>query len=463
MIGIHQIFLSGVIALGATAVDIIPAASGKTLNDMIWVMVAAILVFFMQAGFALVETGFTRAKNVGNIMMKNMMDFALGSIIFFAIGFAFMYGSDWHSFIGFSNFFLSDAQAPGGHLDAWMYADWFFQAVFAATAATIVSGAMAERTKFSAYLFYTVFITGLIYPLVGHWIWGGGWLQDLGFHDFAGSTVVHSVGGWAGLAGTMVLGPRIGRFMGGRSRPIAGHSIALGTLGVFILWMGWFGFNPGSTLGADTAIARIAVTTNLAGAAGAVAAMIISWIRTGKADLGYTLNGALAGLVAITAGCDVVSPLSAVNIGLFGGLIMYFGTGLLERLRIDDPVGAVPVHAMAGIWGTLAVGFFAEMPYADFNGLLFGGSAMHLWTQAVGVTAVAAWSLSASYAVFKTISVFHGLRVSEEEEVTGLDRNEHGLEAYPEFFGVQDARDMMDLSDEQEVELLKNARYSVEI
>ncbi|TNE72126.1 ammonium transporter [bacterium] len=413
--------------------------SGKTFADFLWLMIAGFLVFFMQAGFALVEAGFTRAKNVANIMMKNMMDFALGTIVFWAIGFSFMYGESIGSFIGFSNFFLSDAILPDGNLNAWMYADWFFQAVFAATAATIISGAMAERTNFIGYLAYTVFITGLIYPIVGHWIWGGGWLSKLGFHDFAGSTVVHSVGAWAGLVGTIILGPRIGRYLEGKAQPIKGHSVALGTLGVFILWFGWFGFNPGSTLGADFSFARIAVTTNMAAAAGATAVMFLAWFHSGKPDLGYTLNGALAGLVAITAPCAVVSPGSAFIIGTVGGVIMYFGTLLLEKAKVDDPVGAIPVHGMAGTWGTLSVGLFAQAPYTtDFSGLFFGGGVTQLGIQLIGILAVLVWTVSTSFVVFKTIDKFIGLRVTEDVEISGLDHHEHGTIAYPEFFGLDE-------------------------
>lgn len=447
-----------------TALETINSASDKTFADLLWIMIAAFLVFFMQAGFALVETGFTRAKNVANIMMKNMMDFGLGTIVFWAVGFGLMYGSDVFGILGFSNFFLSDAILPDGSMDSWAYADWFFQAMFAATAATIVSGAMAERTKFTGYLIYTVFITALIYPIVGHWVWGGGWLSDLGFYDFAGSTVVHGVGAWAGLIGTYILAPRIGRFVNGKVHQIQGHSVALGTLGVFILWLGWFGFNPGSTLGADPSFARIAVTTNLGAAGGAVAAMLFSWIRTGKPDLGYTLNGALAGLVAITAGCAVVSPGSALLIGMTGGVIMLYGTRFLEIVKIDDPVGAIPVHGFAGMWGTLAVALFAQAPYTtQFTGLFFGGTGYQLLIQSVGVLAVFLWTTATAYLVFKTINKLHGLRVTEAEEINGLDLNEHGTTAYPEFFGVNDARSILDLDDEQEIELLKRGKLSIDL
>ncbi|MGM0547334.1 MAG: ammonium transporter [Bacteroidota bacterium] len=447
-----------------STIENLDSDSEKTFADLLWIMIAGFLVFFMQAGFALVETGFTRAKNVANIMMKNMMDFGLGTIVFWALGFSFMYGTDVWGLIGFSNFFLSDAIRADGTLDTWMYADWFFQAMFAATAATIVSGAMAERTKFTGYLIYTVFITALIYPIVGHWVWGGGWLSDLGFYDFAGSTVVHGVGAWAGLIGTYILGPRIGRFVNGKVNAIPGHSVALGTLGVFILWLGWFGFNPGSTLGADTSFARIAVTTNIAAAAGAVAAMLTAWYNVGKPDLGYTLNGALAGLVAITAGCAVVSPTSALIIGGIGGSIMFYGTRFLEKIGIDDPVGAIPVHGFAGIWGTLAVALFAQAPYSStFTGLFFGGSVNQLLIQAVGIIAVFGWTTLMAFAVFKGVNLTHGLRVTEAEELKGLDQNEHGTSAYPDFFGINEARDMLDLDAEEELSLIKKEKINISL
>lgn len=448
----------------ASTIETLGPSNDKTFADLLWIMIAGFLVFFMQAGFALVETGFTRAKNVANIMMKNMMDFGLGTIVFWAVGFSIMYGSDIWGLFGFSNFFLSEAVLPDGTLNTWMYADWFFQAMFAATAATIVSGAMAERTKFTGYLIYTVFITALIYPIVGHWVWGGGWLSDLGFYDFAGSTVVHGVGAWAGLIGTYILGPRIGRFVNGKVNAIPGHSVALGTLGVFILWLGWFGFNPGSTLGADVSFARIAVMTNIAAAGGAVAAMLTAWYNIGKPDLGYTLNGALAGLVAITAGCAVVSPTSALIIGFAGGTIMFYGTRFLEKMRIDDPVGAIPVHGFAGAWGTLAVALFAQPPYSStFTGLFFGGSIYQLLIQALGILAVFAWTTAAAFVVFKSVNLSHGLRVSESEELKGLDQNEHGTSAYPEFFGVEEARSMLDLDAEQELALMKENKLEIDV
>lgn len=448
----------------SSAIDVLNTSGGKTFVDLLWVMVAGFLVFFMQAGFALVETGFTRAKNVANIMMKNMMDFGVGTIVFWAVGFAIMYGTDIWGVFGFNNFFLTDALQADGSLNAWMYAEWFFQAMFAATAATIVSGAMAERTKFSGYLIYSIVISALIYPIAGHWIWGGGWLADLGFFDFAGSTVVHSVGAWAGLMGTYILGPRVGRFVHGKVNRIPGHSMALGTLGVFILWLGWFGFNAGSTLGADVSFARIAMVTSLAAAAGAVAAMTIAWYQTGNPDLNYTLNGALAGLVAITAGCSVVAPSSALTIGFIGGIIMFYGSRWLEQLRIDDPVGAIPVHGFAGIWGTLAVGLFAQPPYASsMVGLFFGGSAYQLLIQTVGILAIFLWTSGTAFLVFKTIKVTMGLRVSEIEELNGLDQNEHGMTAYPDFFGVDEARNMLDLNAEDELTLLKEEKLNIDL
>ena len=405
-----------------------------SFNDYLWMMIAGFLVFFMQAGFAMVEAGFTRAKNACNIIMKNLVDFSAGTIMYWAVGFAFMYGASKGGFIGTSNFFLSDA-VQGDNIDSWIYAEWFFQAVFAATAATIVSGAMAERTNFRGYLLYTVFITALIYPIQGHWTWNGGFLADLGFHDYAGSTVVHSVGGWAALMGAIILGPRRGKFdKEGKPRVIPGHSIVLASLGVFILWLGWFGFNPGSTLGANVSFARIAVTTNLAAAAGALAAMFFAWVKVGKPDIGLTLNGALSGLVAITAPCAVVSPLSAVIIGLIAGVLCVLFVQIVESVfKVDDPVGAFTVHGVNGVWGTLAVGLFAQNPYAKGlceAGLFFGGGAGQLWAQVIGVAAVAAWTLITSGILFGVLKAAGVLRVSEEEEYSGLDIGEHGASAY---------------------------------
>ena len=393
--------------------------------DTVWVVVAAVLVMFMQAGFALVEAGFTRAKNAANIVMKNVMDFSVGGLIYWALGFGLAYGgSTVGGFIGYGEFFFSNSDRS---------VEWFFQVVFAATAATIVSGAMAERTKFSAYLLYTPFITGLIYPVVTHWVWSGqGWLGDLGFIDFAGSGVVHLTGGVAALAGVLVLGPRIGKYdENGKPKPIPGHSLTLGALGVFILWFGWYGFNAGSTLAAvGQDFASVAVTTTLAACAGGLAAMITAWTYPlyGKPDVGLTLNGVLAGLVGITAGTANVSNLSAVIIGLVAGVLVVLAIVGIERIGIDDPVGAIAVHGIAGIWGVLAVGLF------EFEaGLFTGGGAGQLGVQAVGVLAIAAWVFVMSSIVFRVINAIWGLRVSEEEELAGLDTLEHGALAYPEF------------------------------
>jgi len=409
--------------------------SNKIAIDTVWTLIAAFLVFFMQAGFAMVEAGFTRAKNAGNIMMKNMMDFAAGSLAYWAIGFGVMFGAGT-AFFGTSGFFLS-AGNPLTSEGLWQYAFWVFQVVFAATAATIVSGAMAERTKFAGYIAYSFIVSAIIYPVVGHWIWGGGWLSMLQvpFIDFAGSTVVHSVGGWAALAGAIILGPRIGKYTNGRSRAIKGHSLTLAALGVFILWFGWFGFNAGSTTaGTDLSIATIAVTTNLAAATGALISMFVSWIKYSKPDIGMTLNGALAGLVSITAGTANVSPLSAVIIGAVGGIIVVFAVEFIDKiLKIDDPVGAIAVHGVCGAWGTLAVGLFAQETFGGVNGLFFGGGFSQLIIQATGVVAVFVWTFGMAILMFNIIDKIIGLRVSREDELKGLDLSEHGAEAYADF------------------------------
>ena len=404
-----------------TAIDLV-----QTHADYIWTLVAAALVFFMQAGFALVETGFTRAKNAVNIMMKNLMDFSIGSLAYWAVGFGLMFGISKAGWIGTSGFFLGDFK-PGG--DPWVLAFWMFQVVFCATAATIVSGAMAERTKFSGYLLYSIFISALVYPVFGSWAWGSlyhgnGWLEGLGFIDFAGSTVVHSVGGWAALAGTIVLGPRIGKYLkNGRIKPILGHNIPIAALGVFILWLGWFGFNPGSTTAANKDIAMIFVNTNLAAATGAVFAMFVSWAKFGKPDAGMSLNGALAGLVAITAGCANVSPLSSIIIGAIAGIIVVFSVIFFDRIRVDDPVGAISVHGVNGAWGTLAAGIFN-----------IGGTSLKIvGVQLLGIGSCFIWTFLVAYILFKIIDKTIGLRISPEEEANGLDHSEHGGNAYPDF------------------------------
>ena len=405
----------------------------RGLNTL-WILITAFLVFWMQAGFALVEAGLTRSKNTTNILFKNLIDFVFATVAFWAFGYAFMYGSTAAGWIGTSGFFISGGEDVVG---VPVLAFWFFQLVFAGTAATIVSGAMAERTKFSSYLIYSFFITAIIYPIAGHWVWGAGWLWTLpfgaGFRDFAGSTVVHSVGGWLALIGAVVLGPRIGRFTkDGRPVAIPGHSITLATLGVFILWFGWFGFNPGSQLaingGNADAVALVAANTNLAAAAGALTALIVSWLFvTKKPDLGTTLNGTLAGLVAITAPCAYVTPVNSIFIGAIGGVIVVYGALLLEKLKIDDPVSAVPVHLFNGIWGTLAIGIFGT----EGIGSLITGDTGQIMAQFIGVLAVGLWCVVTGLALFYGIKAVNGLRVSAEEEIKGLDVLEHGTEAYP--------------------------------
>lgn len=398
----------------------------QTNADYIWTLIAAALVFFMQAGFALVETGFTRAKNSINIMMKNLMDFCIGSIIFFSVGFGLMFGVSKSGWIGTSGFFLSDFTPDG---DPWILAFWMFQAVFCATAATIVSGAMAERTKFIGYICYSIGLSAIIYPIFGSWAWGSlykgsGWLEGLGFIDFAGSTVVHSVGGWAALAGAIVLGPRIGKYSDtGAIKPIPGHNIPLAALGVFILWLGWFGFNPGSTTAANTDIAMIFVNTNLAAAAGAILAMTTSWIKFGKPEISMSLNGALAGLVAITSPCATVSPMSSIMIGSIAGVLVVFSVLFFEKIKIDDPVGAVSVHGVCGAWGTISAGFFN----------MGGTSASIIGVQFLGVAACFLWTFPTAFILFKAVDKVIGLRVSREEELTGLDYTEHGGNSYPDF------------------------------
>ncbi|MFC1979038.1 ammonium transporter [Chloroflexota bacterium] len=396
--------------------------------NTVWVMVAAFLVFFMQPGFAILEAGFTRAKNVANILMKNFMDFCMASIGFWAVGYAIMFGAG-NFFVGSSYFFLS--RIPDQTFGLPTLAFWFFQLAFAGAAATIVAGAMAERTKFSAYLIYSLIISAVIYPIVGHWVWGGGWLGELGFLDFAGSTVVHSVGGWASLMGAMFLGPRLGKYnKDGSANAITGHSLALAALGTFILWFGWFGFNPGSTLsGMDfSLIAKVAANTNLAAAAGAIVALSAAWIKTRKPDFGLTMNGALAGLVAITAPCAFVSPLSAIIIGAVGGLVMFGAVFLLEKIKIDDPVGAIPVHGFCGLWGTLSVGLFHQSA-----GLFFGGGWSQLGIQSIGAVAVFGWVILTMGALFFILKKTIGIRVSAREEMLGLDIGEHAVNAYPDF------------------------------
>ena len=410
-----------------------------TSLDVGWTLVAAALVFFMQAGFAMVETGFTRAKNAGNIIMKNLMDFCLGTPIFWLVGFGIMFGSMNGFFGGFD--FLADGVVGEGY----NWTTMVFQTMFCATAATIVSGSMAERTKFSAYCIYSMVISAVIYPVSGHWIWGGGWLSELGFHDFAGSTAVHFVGGLCALIGAAILGPRIGKYTkDGKARAIPGHSLTLGALGCFILWFCWFGFNGGSTValsGSNAEVAsRVFMTTNLAAAMATVTVMCITWVRYKKPDVSMTLNGSLAGLVAVTAGCDVVTPVGAAIIGICAGFAVVFGIEFVDqKLRVDDPVGAVGVHCVNGALGTILTGLFAYYDGTEVaaNGLLYGGGAGLLVTQIMGVAAVAVWVGVTITIVFQIIKHTIGLRVSEAEEIMGLDKPEHGLtSAYADFMPV---------------------------
>ncbi|MFC6859244.1 ammonium transporter [Zunongwangia atlantica] len=393
--------------------------------DLMWIVVCGILVFFMQAGFTLVEVGFTRAKNTSNIIMKNLMDLSVGSLAFWAIGYTIMYGDSIGSFIGTPSLFY-DVRDDMHNL--------FFQTVFCATAATIVSGAVAERTKFSTYLIFSLLMTTVIYPISGHWVWqGDGWLTSLGFIDFAGSTVVHSVGGWAALVAAALVGPRIGKYTDGKSNALPGHNMLYGALGVFILWLGWFGFNPGSELAisGDSAnnVAGIVITTNLAAAAGAVVALFLTWIRYGKADISMTLNGALAGLVGITAGCAAVDPMGAFIIGIVSGIVVVFSIEFVDKvLKIDDPVGAISVHGVVGAVGTLLVGVFATD-----GGLLYGGGFGQLGVQAIGVVSIGGWAMITTFILLSILKAVMGLRVTEKEELEGLDIHEHGIDSYPEF------------------------------
>jgi Amt family ammonium transporter len=408
--------------------------------DTIWLFIGAFLVFWMQAGFAMVESGFSRAKNSANLLMKNLIDFAGGALLFFAIGFGLMYGASVGGFIGTDNFFLTNLDPAA--FDAYSWVDFLFQLMFAAAAATIVSGAVAERLKFKSYLVYSVVMTGLIYPISGHWHWGGGWVAQLGFIDFAGSTVVHAVGGFAALAAAWILGPRIGKFNAdGSSNTIPGHSLTLAALGVFILWMGWYGFNAGSTLsGMNPGIAYVAVTTTLAAAAGVVSALIINWLKAGHPSTEMALNGALGGLVAITAGTANVSPTGAVIIGMISGAVLVYGIDLVERVfKVDDPVGAVAVHGFNGLWGTIAVGLFAVPAVGALTdmgqvaGLFYGGGFSQLGIQMVGALVISTWAFLTMGGLFYVMKMTIGIRVPAAEEISGLDISEHFTTSYPEF------------------------------
>ena len=415
--------------------------------DTMWVVIASILVIFMNAGFGMLETGFCRQKNAVNILSKNLIVFALATVAFWAIGFGFMFG-DGNPFIGFSGFFLAGPdnspaieEAYVGVFDSlsWtgvpLAAKFLFQVAFAGTAATIVSGAVAERIKFVDFLIFSLLLVGIAYPLTGHWVWGGGWLSSLGFLDFAGSTVVHSVGGWAALMGAAFVGPRLGKYQDGRPTALPGHNMSIATLGCLILWIGWFGFNPGSTMAANHTIAHIAVTTNIAAATGGITATIVAWMYLGKPDLSMIINGILAGLVAITAGCDGVSVLGAAIIGAVGGILVVFAVTFFDSIQIDDPVGATSVHLVNGVWGTLAVGLFNVE-----SGLFYTGGLAQLGVQFLGVASVGGMTVLLSTIFWVALKYFLGIRVTEDEELKGLDIAEHGMEAYSGF--LKDNRGM---------------------
>lgn len=409
--------------------------------DTLWVLLAAMLVFFMNLGFAAVEAGFARTKNCVNILSKNFIVFAVSSLGFLLLGWGLMFGGD-NPIIGTKGLFIlgnldESVYTLGANVPFW--AKFVFQLVFCGTAATIVSGAVAERVKYISFIIFSFILTLGIYPIVGHWIWGGGFLSNLGFLDFAGSTVVHSVGGWAALAGVIILGPRFGKYdKNGKINPIPGHNMSLATIGLFVLWLGWFGFNPGSTMSMANPgdVAFIFMTTNTSAIAAIITSTIVSWVFLGKPDLGMTINGCLAGLVAITAGCAFVSVVGALIIGAIAGVIVVFAVLMFDRLKLDDPVGATSVHLVNGIFGTICVGLFAKegvTSMSSTNGLFTGGGASLLVTQLIGIVVVAVFVLPASLLVWVAIKKTFGIRVSLEEEIAGLDIGEHGNTAYPEF------------------------------
>jgi len=434
------------LAADPAGADTLAESTGAPL-DFVWIIVAAALVFIMQGGFAMLTAGLCRAKNVVNLMMKNLMDFAIGSLAFFAVGFALMFGADRSGLIGTTGWFLA-----GETYDVSQYLLFLFQVMFAATAATIVAGAVAERLKVRAYFLYSIAICALIYPVYGHWVWGGGWLSSLpyglGHLDFAGSGVVHTVGGFMGLAGALILGPRIGKFdKAGRARAIPGHSMTLAALGVFILWFGWYGFNAGSTLSAmELRTSVIAVNTTLAASAGAVSSLVVIHALTKKLDVGMALNGAVAGLVGITAPCAWVEGWAAVVIGTVAGVIVVFGVLFFDRRGVDDPVGAVSVHGLNGVWGLLAVGLFADGTYGNYTsegplvtGLFYGGGIDQLVAQAIGAAVAVAWAFGLGLILFKVLDLaLGGIRVPPQEEIEGLDIGEHGSSGYPNFPVVDD-------------------------
>ena len=446
-----------------------PATTDKVTQDLqslrvgidtLWVSIAAFLVFFMNAGFCMLETGFCRQKNAVNVLAKNLIVFALSTVAFWAIGFGLMFG-DGNPFFGTNGWFLSGADNSPATGDAYqgvfsalnwtgvpLGAKFLFQLVFAGTAATIVSGAVAERIKLVCFLVFSLLLVGIAYPITGHWIWGGGWLAKAGFWDFAGSTVVHAVGGWAALMGAALLGPRLGRYQNRESVAMPGHNMSIATLGALILWLGWFGFNPGSTMSVNPSIAHIALTTNLAGSLGGIAATVTAWLYLGKPDLSMIINGILAGLVGITASCAFVSLPWAAVIGAIAGVIVVFAVTFFDKIKIDDPVGATSVHLVCGIWGTLAVGLFAEGPAGALNlyeeglgpiwGLLLGGGFQQVWAQVVGIISVGGITVLLSTIFWLALKATLGIRVTAEEEIQGLDISEHGMEAYSGFLKEAD-------------------------
>ena len=428
--------------LAAHAQDEVAASDVQIILDNIWIVIAAILVIFMNAGFGMLETGFCRQKNAVNILAKNLIVFALATLSFWALGFGLAFG-EGNAFFGLNSFFLAGADPAEpvyGTLTTPVF--FLFQAAFAGTAATIVSGAVAERVKFSSFIIFSVLLTAISYPITAHWVWGGGWLSDMSFlgegvafSDFAGSTVVHSVGGWAALMGAIFLGPRIGKYQNGAVNAIPGHNMSIATLGCLILWIGWFGFNPGSQLAADLAVPQIALVTNLAAAAGGIAATFTAWALSGKPDLSMVINGILAGLVGITAGCGGIGYWGSVIVGLIAGVIVVFSVGFFDSIKIDDPVGATSVHLVCGIWGTLAVGLFDTSA-----GLFYGGGATQLIAQIIGIVAIGLFTVVVTSILWVVIQSIVGIRVSSDEELKGLDIGEHGMEAYSGF--LKDTSDM---------------------
>jgi len=432
------LFGLGIFNLSAHAADL-PELNAAFLANNLWLLIATILVIFMNAGFAMVEAGMCRSKNAVNILAKNLFVFALAVTSYWFIGYSLMYGgSVADGWLYFGGLFFDPTVTADMVTDAGLVptVDFLFQSAFAGTAATIVSGLVAERVKFGEFVVFAVVLTAFIYPIAGSWKWHGGWLDSLGFVDFAGSSIVHSVGAWAGLVGAMLLGPRIGKYSDGKPQAMPGHNMAIATLGALVLWIGWYGFNPGSQLAMDQWVPYVAVTTTLAAAAGAIGATIVSTLTSGKPDLTMIINGILAGLVSITAGCGDMTLAGAWFAGLVGGIIVVFSVAALDAAEIDDPVGAFSVHGVCGVWGTVVIGLWGTAVQGDGAGMgLFnGGGITLLLVQALGAAAYAIWTLVTCWIAWSVIGgLFGGIRVSEEEETQGLDIGEHGMEAYPDF------------------------------